>query len=428
VRSLGRARRLLATSAVLATVGGGVRATGALAPSDPQATFRTTTSLVEVDVIVKDRDGRFVPGLTADDFEVLEDGRPQRIQHFYLVTERPAVIADPLAHVVLPREPDQSGRRVFLFMFDSEHLSAATLARLKQSAMDFVSDQLRPGDLAGVFTNGSLVRNRLTNVHQEVLDSIRSATTAFESPETRLRILRDFPRIDSEFEAIQIERGDKTTLEDAGVRNCAESAQECSYAGGREFVEDALDRKARLYVADSRRAATSTLDSLTYVIRNLSRLEGRKTLLLMSEGLFFGDAIGTLPIVAGQAARAGVTIYSVDARGTSAAGTRTPPDASLKSPGLATFGDTSGEALDILAQETGGVTYRHTDDYCRALDDVAADTSTYYVLAYSPENAGLDGKFRKIGLRVKWEGVSVRARRGYVATPLPPPKALRTNK
>ena len=58
--------------------------------SSPSTTFRSGTALVEVDIIVKDKDGHFVSGLTADDFEVLEEGRPQQIQHFYLVTERAA--------------------------------------------------------------------------------------------------------------------------------------------------------------------------------------------------------------------------------------------------------------------------------------------------------------------------------------------------
>lgn len=394
----------------------------------PQVTFRSSTSVVEVDVIVKDKDGRFVSGLTSDDFEVLEEGKPQRILHFYLVTERPTTGVEPRPEVVLPRAPDQGARRVFLFMFDTEHLSTLTLARLKQSAMDFVDDQLRRGDLAGVFTNGGLFHNRLTNDRQELLDAIRSAATAFETPEDRMRALRDFPRIDSEFEAIQIDRSDKTLLSDAGARNCAESAQECALAGGREFVEDALERKARRYIADERRAATSTVEALTYIVRNLSRLEGRKTLLLMSEGIFFDDVRGTLPVVAGQAARAGITIYSLDARGTAAAGNRAPPDASLRTAGLGTFGDTKDEGLDVLSSETGGVTFRHSDDFRRALNEVASDTSTYYVLAYSPENTTMDGKFRRIALRVKWEGVTVRARRGYVATPLPAPKQLRTGR
>jgi len=393
-----------------------------------QATFRSSTSLVEVDVIVKDKDGRFVSGLTSDDFEVLEEGKPQRIQHFYLVTEHPTTASEPRAEVLLPRAPDQTGRRVFVFMFDSEHLSVATLVRLKQSAMDFVTAQLGRGDLGGVFTNGGLVHGRLTNDRQELLDAIRSATPTFETPEDRMRALRDFPRIDSEFEAIQIDRSDKTMLTDAGARNCAESVQECALAGGREFVEDALERKARRYVADEQRSAASTVEALTYVIRNLSRLEGRKTLLLMSEGIFFDEVRGMLPVVAGQAARAGITIYSLDARGTAAAGNRAPPDASLRTAGLGTFGDTRDEGLDVLSAETGGVTFRHSDDFRRALNDVASDTSTYYVLAYSPENTTMDGKFRRIALRVKWEGVTVRARRGYVATPLPAPKAVRTGK
>src|SRR5438105_15835044 len=110
-------------------------ALGSPAPLAGQATFRSSTSLVEVDIIVKDKDGRFVSGLTSDDFEVLEEGKPQRIQHFYLVTEHPTTASEPRAEVLLPRAPDQTGRRVFVFMFDSEHLSVATLVRLKQSAM-----------------------------------------------------------------------------------------------------------------------------------------------------------------------------------------------------------------------------------------------------------------------------------------------------
>jgi len=57
---------------------------------------------------------------------------------------------------------------------------------------------------------------------------------------------------------------------------------------------------------------------------------------------------------------------------------------------------------------------------------VVARSRGYYVLAYSPENTTLDGKYRRITLRAKWAGLDVRARRGYVASPLPPPKALRT--
>lgn len=391
-------------------------------------TFKAGTSLVEVDIIARDKDGRFVSGLTADDFEVLEEGKPQSIAHFYLVTEHPAPTTEPRPDVVLPRSPDRTERRIFVFFFDSQHLSSGRLLKLKQTAMDFINVSLRPSDLTGVFVNGTLIHNRLTNDRQELLDAIRGASPAFETTDSRARILLEFPRIDSFFDAARIDNGDRAFIEEVSSKICGEEVRQCALEGGREYVEDALSRKAQRFIADSQRAATGTVQSLTYVTKNLSRLEGRKTLIFLSEGFYVDDVRSALPILAGQASRAGVTIYSVDVRGTNAVGGVSSGDASLQTAGLSGYGDTSDEGLDILSVETGGMTFRHTDDFSKALSQLAADTSTYYVLAYSPENTVLDGKFRRITLKVKWEGLSVRARRGYVASPLPPAKQLRTTK
>ena len=394
-----------------------------------QPTFKSTTSLVEVDIIARDKDGRFVSGLTSDDFEVFEEGKPQAVQHFYLVTERAGVTIEPRSDVVLPRSPDRTDRRVFIFFFDSEHLSAQALLKLKASAMDFVNAQRRATDVAGVYVNGALVNGHLTNQRQELLDAIRQAEPAFETSESRMRALMEFPRVESLLEAAQIDGGDRLVLADAGTRACGgDQARLCAAEGGREFVEDKLQRKARLFLDQSRRAASLTMQSIGYVVRNLSGLEGRKTLVLFSEGLHPDDARSTLPLLAGQAARAGVTIYAIDARGTRARGGVAAADPSVPGAGLSGFADTNDEALDVLSAETGGLTVRNRDDFARALADVATDTSTYYVLAYSPENSLLDGKYRRIVLKAKWAGLNVRARRGYVASPLPAAKQLRITK
>ena len=392
-----------------------------------QPTFRSTTALVEVDIVARDGEGRFVSGLTADDFEILEDDKPQAIQHFYLVTEKAPLTLEPRSDVVLPRSPDRTDRRVLVFFFDSEHLSPGALLKLKRSAMDFVNDQMRPTDFAGVFVNGSLVNRHLTNQKQELLDAIRGAEPAFETTDARARALLEFPRIDSLLEASQIEAGDRAVLSEVGARACGgDEARMCAAEGGREVVEDKLQRKARLFVDQSRRAADGTIQSIGYVVRNLAGLEGRKTLVLLSEGFHLDAARSTLPLVAGQAARAGVTIYCIDARGTAAHGGVAPAgDPSTRGAGLTGFGDTSDEGLEILAAETGGLTLRRRDDFNRALAEVITDTSTYYVLAYSPDNAALDGKYRRITLKTKWAGLDIRARRGYVASPLPPPRPIR---
>jgi VWFA-related protein len=399
-------------------------------PQQPskEGTFRSSTSLVEVDIIVKDKDGRFVSGLTADDFEVLEAGKPQPIQHFYLVTETPTTTRDLQSDVVLPRSPDQTGRRVFLLFFDSDHLSTNSLARMTQAAKDFINDQLRPTDLWGVFLNGGLWRGRLTNNKQELLDGLRTIVPAFETPDKRLGTLTEFPRISSEFEATRIDAGDRRVLEEMTERACQDEPSQCTIAGGREAVQDRIEQKAIAYVRDARRAARYLVDTLGYVTRNLSRLEGRKTLVMISEGFFSSEVRPDVPQIAGQAARAGITIYTLNARGTQGVGGRIVPDASLDRGMLSTLGDSSEEGLDVLAAETGGMSIRSTDNFRVALGRIAADTSTYYVLAYSPENTVLDGKFRRIELKTKWQGVEIRARRGYVASPLPPPKTIRTGK
>ena len=411
----------------------GVVMTLAVAPAqnpgqDQPGTFRSSTSLVEVDVIVKDKDGRFVSGLTADDFEVFEEGKPQPIQHFYLVTERPLIPGELPSTVTLPRSPDQVARRVFLFIFDWEHLSAPLVARLKHEVMDFVNEQFVSTDLAGAYVNGKLWRNRLTNDRQELLDGLRSLSPSTDTPARRLAALTAYPRIPSEFDALRIENGDQRRIEEIGQQNCTAEPVSCAQEGGREYVEERIQTKAKTYIQEARRAAASTVDMIRHATSNLARLEGRKTIVLISEGFFVDELRAELPQLAGQAARAGIAIYSLNARGTTGVAGQIQPDATVDRGTLSTFGDSSQEGLDVLAAGTGAVAFRNTDNYRAALSSVASDTSTYYVLAYAPANTLLDGKFRRIELRTKWAGVDVRARRGYVASPLPPRRSVRTGR
>jgi VWFA-related protein len=249
---------------------------------------------------------------------------------------------------------------------------------------------------------------------------------ALETSATRRARLVEYPRIDSELDAVRIDAGDQRLLDSLAAQNCVQERGNCDMEGGLEYVVVKLQRKAQTYVAEARRAAAETVKTLSYLSKNLAGLEGRKTVLMISEGFFTEDVRSELPLIAGQASRAGVTIYTLDARGTSGTGGRTVADASVAVGSLSMVGDTAEEGLDILATDTGGLALRHTDDFAVAMGSVAADTSTYYVLAYSPENTVLDGRYRSIQLKTTWKGLSVRARRGYVATPVPRPKPVRT--
>jgi len=417
--------RALERAALCLTLALALSAHSSLARQEPQQPlFRSGTELVQVDAIVRDGDGKFVSGLAADDFEVLEDGKPQPIQLFYLVTGPSSAVP----RVVVPdgtfRAPDQTARRVFTLIFDQDHLNFDPFRKAQNAAIAFFEEHFRPGDVGGVVLEGTMANGRLTTIRRELIGLVRSAR-----PHTDVRdrfvVFREWPRLESEFEAKRIDAGDDRALNDAVVRNCQERPQECARVGIAEQVENDLQWNSRRFLAEARVAASRIIETISAVTTGLGRMEGRKTVVIFSEGFLVDETRGVLAQVAARAARFGVTIYAVDARGL-ARSTTGMTDASDVSPRLPPSGfDSLEDGPNILSAETGGFVVRNRNDFVDALGEIAEDTSTYYVLGYSPANPTLDGKFRKIRVRVKWKGMDVRARKGYLATQLPPPARVR---
>lgn len=389
-----------------------------------QPLFRSGTELVQVDAIVQDGDDKFVSGLAADDFEVREDGKAQSIQLFYLVTGPSSLVPRAVVPDGTLRAPDQTARRLFTLVFDQDHLSFEAFRNVQKASIGFLQEHFRPGDIGGVVLEGTMANGRLTTVRRELLDAIAQARP---HPEVRDRVsvFREWPRLEGEFEALRIDAGDDRTLADAVIRNCQERLGECLRPGVSEQVENELQWNARRYLSEARIAATRFVQTLSAVTTGLGRMEGRKTVVVFTEGFLADDARGMLAQIAARAARFGVAIYAIDARGLARAATGMT-DASDPGPRLQPSAfDSYDEGPNILTAETGGYVVRNSNDFLGALSRIAEDTSTYYVLGYSPENATLDGKFRKIEVRVKWKGMKVRSRKGYLATPLPPPARIR---
>ncbi len=196
----------------------------------------------------------------------------------------------------------------------------------------------------------------------------------------------------------------------------------CQIDGFAEGVQRKIEQKARFYIRSARVLADRTMQTVSAISDSLGQYPGRKTIVLLTEGFFVQDDRVTVERLAGRAARAGVTIYSIDGRGvTPMTGTT---DAVSTGAARATTFDSGEEGPAILTSGTGGFVVRNIDDMSRAFNMIARDTSTYYVLGYSPINANMNGKFRKIEVKTSIRGATVRARRGYMATPMPPQKQL----
>jgi len=375
-------------------------------------TFRAGTDLVEVDVIVRDKSGAFVRDLSPDDFTIEESGARQEIQQFYLrltdATGLPA--AAGTAPPALGAAPDAGAARVFLVIFDDQHLSPGGFKRTQVAAETLFSKHFHSGDIGGVLVRGRIANDRLTTDREELIASVRKAKPNLAS-NSRLFDARMWPRL-TEIEAVRIVvNADRSVIGMAVQRACADDPGQC------RFAEEAVRGKAQRMAGDSRAESARTLQTIGAALNGLARFNGRKTILLMSEGFIAEESWPLVQEAVGRAARANARIYTLDARGLDRP-MRTVDDVD---PGGADSVqrmleqmDFGADAINSLAVDTGGFVAKNLNIFDKAIDRIGDDAGSYYVLGYRPTTAQ-DGTFHSINVIVKRPGVSVRARRGYVA-------------
>ncbi|RPJ74304.1 MAG: VWA domain-containing protein, partial [Acidobacteria bacterium] len=397
------------------------------APQQPSTTFRSGTTIVEVDVIARDKDGRFVSDLRAEDFEVLEDGVPQEVSVVYRVVgpaePPPGDVGAP------PVPPPQQVQRVLVFFFDHHHMAPGSLERARKAALDFLQRGFREGDVGGVLNGPVLLNNRLTSSREEIDQALRSVKPAGD-PGAVTRELRQWPRFVDLHEAYRVVRNERgyepgasTALAAVVNRACREQPDQCEggRGGGASMVETQVQGKATQLVEFARSTARQTIDTIGALSNGLGRLPGRKTVVMLTEGFFTEESWADLRSVLGRAARASVRIYAVDTRGLNRGSASSdiisapsPSQPELSAPALS---DPNADAPNSLAADTGGFAIRNENDFGKAFAAIDRDTSSYYILGFRSTKPP-DGTFRSLAVRVKRAGIAARARKGYVAAPL----------
>jgi VWFA-related protein len=371
-------------------------------PQTPPPTFRVEVNYVEVDALVTDANGNQVANLTAEDFEVLEDGKPQKISAFSPVNI-PIERAERPLFAEAPIEPDvQSNERVdgrvYLIVLDDLHIHPMRTARVKVAAKRFIERHFGTNDLAAiVYTSGR------SDAGQEFTNNRRLLVAAIDR-----------------FSGRKMRSGTLDRLEQ--YRNTQ------GMRGGNERVDDPN-------LAERGFHARNALEGVRNVAEFMSGVRGRrKAMLLISEGIdydihdVFANRDASTIIDAsrdaiGAATRANVAIYAIDPRGLTNMGDEMievdsfpdDPTTGISSTDMMNELRLSQDSLRTLADETGGFAAVNQNDFDGAFERVVRDNSTYYVLGYYPTNDRRDGRFRKIDVRVKRPGLQVRSRRGYQA-------------
>ena len=375
------------------------------AGDQPGVTFRVEINYVEVDAAVFDRQGRFVNDLTRDDFQVLEDGQPQDVSAFTLVNipiEKP----DQPLFTRQPIEPDVASNakpfegRVYVIVLDDLQTAAYRSMLVRRAAHQFVEQAMAANDVAAVvYTSGRGEAGQEFTSHKRLL---LASIDRFLGRKLRSRTLE---RLD------EYQRQRSTPM-----------------PGQSNRINDPLD-------VERGRDARASLDALRNISDYIGGIHGRrKAIVYLSEGIDYdvydfnnrdantiNDAMRE---VVASATRANVSIYAIDPRGLtmlaeeSMEATGAFPEDQLQGLSLQSFQDelrTSQISLRTLADDTGGYPAVNSNDFSKAWDRVVRDNSSYYVLGYYPKNDKRDGRFRKLDVKVRREGVEVRTRKGYTA-------------
>src|SRR5262245_4085829 len=381
--------------------------------TDQQPVFRTGINFVRVDVIITDKNGNQVGDLQAADFDVTEDGKPQKIETFKLVKldgGRTEAIKEPPKQIRNDYDEESEAARddvrLFCIFFDDYHVRRGASMSVRNPITKFIDTQIGPSDMVGVmYPLESTASVRMTRNH----DAVMRAVQQFQG-------------------------------------------RKYDYTPRNQFEEKYAYYPTEVVEKIRNQVSLSAIKSM--VVHMGSLKEGRKALLLVSEGYtnvlppqmrnadatrpgsgnpnafnpmagvndpnedryqFFGnlDLDTDLREVYDTANRNNVAIYAIDPRGLP--GFEFDINEGVNIQTDSTYLRSTMDTLRVLAENTDGRAIVNRNDLDVGMKQITTDSSAYYLIGYNSSQAPSDGKFHEIKVRVKRPGVQVRARKGYWA-------------
>lgn len=404
-------------------------------PISPDSVVRITTRLVQIDAVVVDKDGKLVTDLKPGDFKILEDKKEQKITHFSFITLQPET---PKAE--LPRKDSKTNsgkapepplpparirpeqvRRTIALVADDLGLSFESTVHARDAMKKFVDEQMQPGDLVAVIRSSA------------GSGALQQFTTDKRLLHAAIDRIQWYPRGRSKIGVFE-PMGGRSTLDSLSSSNT-----DPDFANYWEQV-----------------SSVGTIGAIRHVIDGLRDLPGRKSVVLLSDGLpifpkvgsIMGDSvtldkssrdiIGALNNLTEKANRASAVIYTIDVRGLQTLGVGAADDtqptfallqalAGQSAAASGTFTIRKNEltrelfrtqdGLNYLASQTGGFFFRDNNDIAAGIQKVVDDQRGFYLIGYEPDDSTFNEQgrrtFHKLQVKVTNPKLHVRSRTGF---------------
>jgi VWFA-related protein len=384
---------------------------------------------VLVPVVVTDKEGHHVTGLAQADFKVLEDGVEQKITAFaseradIATTGTAGQTGTATASASAPEKLLAKGR-TYVICLDMMHSSFSNFVYVREALRKLFREEQAGDSQYAVIALG----RKMEVLQNTTSDPAKVLETFAESNFKKI-----YQSGDSNFEIAQYERDlqEVRAACDGGDISCVPRKK-------------VLPSQAESLAERERLKTAQFLAEVRSVVEQLARTNGRRTLILMSDGFSLSPGKTSFDLLAAYfpdlrslqsldhmdaiepifkvAVKANVPIYTIDSRGLYTSPTLdasrsvnlsviTQVDRALNS-----IAQDAGQTLSEISAETGGKSFQNSNDLSIGLKKAFADGREYYMLAYVSSNETQDGKFRKIEVRVKDGKALVSAKHGYWAT------------
>jgi VWFA-related protein len=404
-------------------------------PPDEDDVIKVSSNLVNLDVTVKDKKGKVVRDLKAEDFTIIENGVKQKIEFFdaTLTTGTPnEVTSTATGATELPPAPPALPRNIVALVLDGQTTESSNLKPVRDGIINYVRDRITSNDSVALFAiaGGLQLLQPFTQDKEKLISAVERTTNI--SAQSKTAEQRD---INSTIDTLR----DRLTGAPSGeiVTTAAGSA-----AAQAMITRRVLEQFLKLRSTLSHQQTRPILASLAAICEGLRPMPGKKTLVMFSQGFVAPEVLDwQVQSTIDLANRANVSIYILDSTGLKGgvpqSGAYVPPSAlsgisaavdqesrMRASAGESIFDISRHEGInrqqDLLfriSEDTGGHFIKNTNDFSAGLSRIDDEIRSRYTLAYRSTDQNFDGRFRKVKIEVRRSDVNVVTRPGYYAIP-----------